>query len=325
MTRSMAVWMSRSRDRVERGGRLVEDEDARVLEQHAGQRDALLLAAGQLVAALADDRVVALGQLADAVVDGRQRAPPPGARVGRVGLRVGRFSRTLAWNRYVSWVTKPMTSPRLASVDLADVDARRSRPRPRRRRTAAAAGRSWWSCPSPTGRRGRPAARARPRSRCPPGRTGRRGASAGCGISGAPQLDRRLDRLVGDHRRRRRRSARRPSPARRARRPALAPSDSGTRRAGSGRCPRTSAGSSVDGIRRVRDLGRQVQVLEDAVEQRQRALHLHLHVEQLAEREEEPRLWSVVKATMSPMVGARRVAVDGQVAGQPVDQRRGDA
>ena len=33
----------------------------------------------------------------------------------------------------------------------------------------------------------------------------------------------------------------------------------------------------------------QVEVLEDAVEERQRALHLDLHVEQLAEREEEAR------------------------------------
>ena len=39
-------------------------EDARVLEQHAGERDALLLATRQLVAALAHDRVVAVGQLA---------------------------------------------------------------------------------------------------------------------------------------------------------------------------------------------------------------------------------------------------------------------
>ena len=46
---------------VEGGGRLVEDEDPRILEQHPRDRDPLLLAARQLVAALADDRVVALG------------------------------------------------------------------------------------------------------------------------------------------------------------------------------------------------------------------------------------------------------------------------
>ena len=39
---------------VERRGRLVEDEDRRRLEDGAGDRHALLLAAGQLQAALAD-------------------------------------------------------------------------------------------------------------------------------------------------------------------------------------------------------------------------------------------------------------------------------
>ena len=49
--------------------RLVEDEDGRVLEQRAGDGDALLLAAGEAVAALADDGVVAVGQARDEVVD----------------------------------------------------------------------------------------------------------------------------------------------------------------------------------------------------------------------------------------------------------------
>ncbi len=57
--------------RVERAGRFVEDEDARVLEQHARDREPLALAAGELVAALADDRVVAVGQRRDEVVDVR--------------------------------------------------------------------------------------------------------------------------------------------------------------------------------------------------------------------------------------------------------------
>ena len=46
--------------RVERRGRLVEDEDRRILEEHAGDGDALALAAGKLGAALADMRVEAL-------------------------------------------------------------------------------------------------------------------------------------------------------------------------------------------------------------------------------------------------------------------------
>ena len=47
---------------VERAGRLVEDQDRRVLEQGAGDRDALLLAARQLQPALADHRFIAVAE-----------------------------------------------------------------------------------------------------------------------------------------------------------------------------------------------------------------------------------------------------------------------
>jgi hypothetical protein len=56
---------------VERAGRLVEDQDRRVFEQRAGNGDALLLAAGELEAALAHPRLIALGQRDDEVVDRR--------------------------------------------------------------------------------------------------------------------------------------------------------------------------------------------------------------------------------------------------------------
>src|SRR5690242_8234705 len=55
--------------RVERRGRLVQDEDARVVEQDPGDGQALFLAAGQPVPALAHDRVVAVGKLHDSVVN----------------------------------------------------------------------------------------------------------------------------------------------------------------------------------------------------------------------------------------------------------------
>jgi hypothetical protein len=48
---------------VERRGRLVEQQDRRVAQDGAGDRDALALAARQHDAALADRRVVALRQL----------------------------------------------------------------------------------------------------------------------------------------------------------------------------------------------------------------------------------------------------------------------
>ena len=56
---------------VERAGRLVEDQDRRVLEQGAGDGDALLLAARKLEPALADHRVIALRQRLDEIVDRR--------------------------------------------------------------------------------------------------------------------------------------------------------------------------------------------------------------------------------------------------------------
>ena len=54
---------------VERGRRLVEDQDRRVLENRTGDVDALDLAAGEHSARHADDRVVALRQPHDVVVD----------------------------------------------------------------------------------------------------------------------------------------------------------------------------------------------------------------------------------------------------------------
>ena len=52
------VFLDRRLDlRIERRGRLVQDQDRRVLEEDAGDRDALALAAGELDAALADMRV----------------------------------------------------------------------------------------------------------------------------------------------------------------------------------------------------------------------------------------------------------------------------
>ena len=62
----------------------VQHEDARVLEDHARQRDALLLAAAQPISAFAHHRVVAVRQVDDEIVDVR------GAR-GRLDLRLGRI------------------------------------------------------------------------------------------------------------------------------------------------------------------------------------------------------------------------------------------
>ena len=60
MSFSVASWMSVSDWESSARGGLVEDEDARVLEQDAGDGDALALAAGERDAALADAGVVAV-------------------------------------------------------------------------------------------------------------------------------------------------------------------------------------------------------------------------------------------------------------------------
>ena len=60
---SSACWTEALGLVVERRGRFVEHQDRRVLEQRAGDGDALALAAGEALAELADHRVVALRQL----------------------------------------------------------------------------------------------------------------------------------------------------------------------------------------------------------------------------------------------------------------------
>ena len=78
---------------VERGGGLVEHQDRRVLQDHAGDGDALALAAGQLDAALADMGVVAAPaapvlQLEDEVVGLRLLRRGDDLGLGGVGLAV---------------------------------------------------------------------------------------------------------------------------------------------------------------------------------------------------------------------------------------------
>ena len=75
--------------RVERDGRLVEDQDGRVLEQRARDRDALLFAAGELEAALADHRVVAVRQRFDEGVDVRGARRGDDLLARRLGPAVG--------------------------------------------------------------------------------------------------------------------------------------------------------------------------------------------------------------------------------------------
>ena len=78
---------------VQRAGGLVEHQHRRVAQDRPGDGDALLLAAGEAVAALADDGVVAVGQRRDEVVDLRgARAASSSSSSVASGLAKRRFS-----------------------------------------------------------------------------------------------------------------------------------------------------------------------------------------------------------------------------------------
>ena len=72
---------------VEVAGGLVEDDHDRVLQQQPGDRQPLLLAAAEPIAALADHGVVAVGQRRDHVVDAG--APAGGVEFGHRGVGLG--------------------------------------------------------------------------------------------------------------------------------------------------------------------------------------------------------------------------------------------
>ena len=71
---------------VERRGRLVEDQDARIADQRAGDGDALALAAREVGAALVDDRVVAVRQLEDELVRAGELGGGDHRSIGRGGI-----------------------------------------------------------------------------------------------------------------------------------------------------------------------------------------------------------------------------------------------
>ena len=72
---------------VERACRLIENQDARVGNQRAGNGDALPLAPGQAAAPLTDDRVIALGELENEVMGAGELCCGDDAlgRHGRIG------------------------------------------------------------------------------------------------------------------------------------------------------------------------------------------------------------------------------------------------
>ena len=73
--------------RVDRRGRVVEDQDARVGEHRTRDGDALTLTTGERVSVLADDRVVPLGEVAHELVGARELGGPYDGLGGR--FRIG--------------------------------------------------------------------------------------------------------------------------------------------------------------------------------------------------------------------------------------------
>ena len=160
--------------RVDRGGGVVEDQDARVGEQRARDREPLPLAARERQPALADERVVAARERLDEVVRLRLAR-----RLDDVLARRAAACRRRCWRPRSS---RTGTCPRRRSRSLRA--GRRAAGRARRRRRArrgppagrrsAGSARRAWSCPSPCGRSGRSSCRERPRDRDRAARGGRR-------------------------------------------------------------------------------------------------------------------------------------------------------
>ena len=108
------------RERVDRGERIVEHDDARAGDERARERDALALAAGEIDAALADQRVVAVRQLLRERVDagglaGREHLVPVGVLPAR-----RRFSRSGTEKSTGRCVTSA-TSARSSAIGTARV------------------------------------------------------------------------------------------------------------------------------------------------------------------------------------------------------------
>ena len=129
--------------RVERGGRLVEQQQWRILEHRACDREALALSSRQAQAALADLGRVALGQALDELVD--VRGARRGQRVGLAGIAPAVDGCCRAPSPRKS--PPPAARPRCGARRSVERSSRTSTPssaarRRRSRRSVAAAGKS---------------------------------------------------------------------------------------------------------------------------------------------------------------------------------------
>ena len=107
---------------VERGGRLIEDQDRRVLEEHAGDREPLLLPAGELDAALADDRVQPIRQAGDHIVQSGPARRVDDLRLGCVEPAVGDVLADRAGEEEDILLDDADLAPQRRQRHVADVD-----------------------------------------------------------------------------------------------------------------------------------------------------------------------------------------------------------
>ena len=92
---------------IEAGRGFVENQDARIGQNRAGDGDALLLAAGELDAAFADDGVVGFWKALGKFVDAGDAARGENFLLGGIGPRKLTFSRIVPSKRNVSCSTTP--------------------------------------------------------------------------------------------------------------------------------------------------------------------------------------------------------------------------
>jgi hypothetical protein len=89
------------------GGGLVEDDDVGVLEQEPGDGEALLFSAGESMASLADQGLVAVGSDEMRLwMWARVQTSTSWSSVA-AGLASRRFAAMVSWKKKGSWVTMP--------------------------------------------------------------------------------------------------------------------------------------------------------------------------------------------------------------------------
>src|SRR5919205_505517 len=257
---------------VQRAGRLVEDEHRRVAQDRPRDRDALLLAAREPVAALADHGVVAVGQRGDERVDLRRARRGLELLVARVGLGEAQV----------------VADRRVEQVRLLRDEADRPG----------------------QGAEGE-VAHVDPVDRHAPGG---RVVQPGDEIA-----ERRLARAGLPHHRHARAGRDREVDAVERRRPVRVVAERDVLEAHVAAHRRRV---EHDGVLPVEDVDLEVEVLEDAVEEGQRALDVQADAEQRLQREEEPRLQG---GEGDHGADRDRLAAGGDaLPGEPVDERGHD-